>query len=330
MKYPHTIPLWRTNEELLPADIPSRVVLSSVSTRWNDVLLEQHRLPSSELADLTYKRHVVVINLGHSSTWEFKKEGRFRRFFKARGAISFFPSHQPFSGRLKVERGVFANVLFLALDPVFVRRVAEGLELDSDRIELIEKRRSTDPTLHHIAMALRAGVQSGGALQRMYWEALSTALAVHLLREYGAAVPGPKKQHGGLPREKLVRAVEYIQDHLDTDLTVSRIAQAVYISPYHFTKLFKQSTGQSPHQYVVEARVRKAKELLTKGKFTISEAAYHVGFVDQSHLTRHFKRVFGLPPKRLLSRSRLLERWCWDEEHPPYCAHLKHGSASCH
>jgi AraC family transcriptional regulator len=300
MKYPHTIPLWRTNEELLPGDIPSRVVLSSVSTRWNDVLLEQYRLPSSELADLSYKRHVVVINLGRSSTWEFKKEGRFRRFFKARGAISFFPSHQPFSGRLKVERGVFANVLFLALDPVFVRRVAEGLELDSDQIELIEKRRSTDPTLHHIAMALRAGVQSG-AVDRMYREALSTALAVHLLREYGAAVPGPKKQHGGLPREKLVRAVEYIQDQLHTDLTVSRIAQAVYVSPYHFTKLFKQSTGQSPHQYVVEARVRKAKELLTKGKFTISEVAYHVGFVDQSHLTRHFKRVFGLPPKRLLA-----------------------------
>jgi len=253
MNYPHTIPLWRTNEELLPDDITSRVVLSSVSTRWNDVLLEQHRLPSSELADLTYKRHVVAINIGHSSTWEFKKEGQFRRFFKARGAISFFPSHQPFSGRLKVERGVFANVRFLALDPVFVRRVAEGLELDSDRIELIEKRRSTDPTLHHIAMALRAGVQSG-AVDRMYGEALSTALAVHLLREYGAAVLGPKRGYGGLPRAKLVRAVEYIQDLLDTDLTVSRIAQAVYMTPYHFTRLFKESTGQSPHQYVVEAR----------------------------------------------------------------------------
>ncbi len=297
MKYTHSIPLRRTNEELLPANALSRVVLSSVSTRWNDVLLEQHRLPSSELADLSYKRHVVVINLGHSSTWEFKKEGRFRRFFKARGAISFFPSHQPFSGRLKVERDALANVLFLALDPVFVRRVAEGLEFDADRIELIEQRRSTDPTVHHIAMALRAGVQTGAAFDRIYGEALSTALAVHLLREYGAAVPGPKKQYGGLPREKLVRAVEYIQDQLDTDLTVSGIAQAVYMSPYHFTRLFKESTGQTPHQYVVDARVKKAKELLITGKFTISEVAYHVGFVDQSHLTRHFKRVFGLPPK---------------------------------
>jgi hypothetical protein len=151
MKYPHSVPLWRTNEELFPGHTPSRVVLSSVSTRWNDVLLEQHRLPSSELADLTYKRHVVAINIGHSFTWEFKKEGRFQRFFKAGGAISFLPSHQPFSGRVKVERGVFADILLLALDPVFVSRVAEGLEFDADRIELIEQRGGTDPTLRHIA-----------------------------------------------------------------------------------------------------------------------------------------------------------------------------------
>src|SRR6202521_2808361 len=108
MEYPHG-----ANEELLPGNALSRVVLSSLDTRWNDILVEQRNVPSSELANLTYKRHVVVINIGHSTTWEFKKEGRFRRFFKERGAISFFPSQQPFSGRLKVERGVFANVLGL-------------------------------------------------------------------------------------------------------------------------------------------------------------------------------------------------------------------------
>jgi AraC family transcriptional regulator len=302
MKYPHSIPLWRTNGELSPCGVPSRVVLSSVGTEWNDVVVEQHHSPSLEAADVMYKQHVIILNIGHSTTWEFKKEGRFRRFLKARGAISFYPSHQPFSGRLKIERGVFANFLWLALDPAFVSRVAEGLELDSGRIELVERRRSTDPTLRHIAMALRAGVRSGDALDRMYGEALSTALAVHLLRKYGAVVLGPKR--GGLPREKLMRALEYIQDQLDRELTVSGIAQTVCLSPYHFTRLFKESTGQSPYQYVVEARVRKAKELLTTGKFTISEVAYHVGFVDQSHLTRHFKRVFGLPPKTLLGRRR--------------------------
>jgi AraC family transcriptional regulator len=304
MKYPHSIPFWHTNGELLAGNASSRVVLSSVGTKWNDVVVEQHHFPSSELADVMFKRHVIAINIGHSLTNEFKIEGRFQRVFKARGTNSFFPSHRPFFVRLKAERGVFANILFLALDPVFVSRVAEGLELDADRIELIEKRGGSDPTLQYIAMALRAGVQTGDALDRMYGEGLSTALAAHLLREYGAAPIRPKRQHGGLPRAKLVRAIEYIRDQLDTDLTVSGIARAAGMGPDHFAKLFKESTGQSPYRYVVEARVRKAKELLSTGKFTISEAAHLVGFVDQSHLTRHFRRVFGLPPKRLLSRRR--------------------------
>jgi AraC family transcriptional regulator len=244
---------------------------------------------------------VITINIGDPITWETKREGQFRRIYKPRGAITFWPSHQPFSGRLKVERDRFANVLFLALDPAFVSRVAERLEFDTDRIELVRQGRTADPTLYHIGMALRAGIQSG-AVDRMYGEALSTALAVHLLRGYSAAVCGPKRQYG-LAREKLLHAVTYIQDQLNADLAVSGIAQAVGLSPDHFTRLFKKSTGQSPHQYVVEARVRKAKELLTTGKFTISEVAYHVGFVDQSHLTRHFKRIFGLPPKRLLNRK---------------------------
>jgi AraC family transcriptional regulator len=144
----------------------------------------------------------------------------------------------------------------------------------------------------------KIAIQTG---DRMYPEALSTAPAVRLLREYDAARPELKRRYGGLPRKKLVCAVEYIQDQLGTDLTVSGIAQAICMSPYHFMRLFKKSTGQSPHQYVIEARVRKAKELLATGKLTIREAALYVGFVDQSHLTRHFKRVFGMPPRTFLS-----------------------------
>jgi AraC family transcriptional regulator len=304
MKYPHSIPLCRKNGELLPDNALSRVVLSSVGAKWNDIVVEQHQFPNGELVDVMYKRHVIVVIVGSPFTVEFEKDGRFQRVQRARGAVSFFPSHRPFSGRLKAERGVFANLLFLALSPVFISRVAEEMELEADRIELTGRRGITDPSLRHIALALRAGVQSGDALDRMYGETLSTALAVHLLREYGTAVLEPKRPYGGLPRKKLARAVEYIQDQLHADLTVSGIAQVADMSADHFTKLFKESTGQSPYQYVVEARVRKAKELLTTGKFTISEAAHRVGFVDQSHLTRHFKRVFGLPPKALLSRRR--------------------------
>src|ERR1700732_3639953 len=99
MKYPHSIPLWRKNGELLPGNAPSREVLSSVGTKWNDVVVEQHHFPSSELADVMHKQHVIAINVGNPFTCEYKKEGQFRRSFAPRGAISFRPSQQPFSGR---------------------------------------------------------------------------------------------------------------------------------------------------------------------------------------------------------------------------------------
>src|SRR5258708_22208386 len=120
MKYPHSIPLWHTNGELFAGGTPSPVVLSSVGTKWNDIVLEQRHFPSSELADVMFKPHVIVINISHSITGEYKKEGRFQRFFKARSAISLFPSHQPFFQRLKREKGAVSDIFLLALKPVFL------------------------------------------------------------------------------------------------------------------------------------------------------------------------------------------------------------------
>jgi transcriptional regulator GlxA family with amidase domain len=78
-----------------------------------------------------------------------------------------------------------------------------------------------------------------------YAEALSTALAVSLLREYSAAAAKPKRRPGELPHAKLVRAVQYIQDQLDTNLTISGIAQTVGMSPCYFTRLFKSILNDS-------------------------------------------------------------------------------------
>ena len=73
----HSIPLWHANGQLLPGNAPSRVVLSSVGTKWNDVVVEQHHFPSSELSGVAYKRHVITINIGGSITWELRKRGGF-------------------------------------------------------------------------------------------------------------------------------------------------------------------------------------------------------------------------------------------------------------
>ncbi|NJS10840.1 MAG: helix-turn-helix transcriptional regulator, partial [Microcoleus sp. CSU_2_2] len=69
------------------------------------------------------------------------------------------------------------------------------------------------------------------------------------------------------------------------------------ISSYHFCRLFKQSTGFSPHQYVIQQRVERAKQLLRQGQMSIGEIAIACGFSHQSHFNRHFKRLTGVTPK---------------------------------
>ncbi|WP_370589516.1 helix-turn-helix domain-containing protein [Tychonema sp. LEGE 07203] len=83
-------------------------------------------------------------------------------------------------------------------------------------------------------------------------------------------------------------------------MSLEAIANHIDISSYHFCRLFKQSTGFSPHQYVIQQRVERAKQLLLQGKMSLAEIAIACGFSHQSHLNRHFKRITGVTPKTLL------------------------------
>ena len=135
MKQPSNIPLLqRTNGKVLPGDVFSSVVLSSARTNWRQFVVEEHHHRSRELADLMYIQHVVAVNVGRPINCEFKKDGRFQRIYWAKNAITLFPSQQPFFRRSIDENGS-ADVLYVALDPVFVSQIAETLEIYPNRVE---------------------------------------------------------------------------------------------------------------------------------------------------------------------------------------------------
>jgi len=98
----------------------------------------------------------------------------------------------------------------------------------------------------------------------------------------------------------LRQVLDYIQENLSRPLTQAEIAAVVHISPYHFARLFRRATGQSPHQYIIAQRVEKAAQLLLTQQFTMTEIALQVGFVDQSHFYRHFKRHWAVTPKQFV------------------------------
>jgi len=107
----------------------------------------------------------------------------------------------------------------------------------------------------------------------------------------------PVEVVGGLPPRRLQRVFSHIRENVARDLSVAELAQVVGMSQYYFSKLFKMSTGTTPHQYVMRQRVERAQECLRESRTPLAEVATQVGFETQSHFTSVFRRLVGATPK---------------------------------
>jgi transcriptional regulator GlxA family with amidase domain len=101
---------------------------------------------------------------------------------------------------------------------------------------------------------------------------------------------------GGLRPRTLRRVHEYVEAHLDKTISIRALAAVAELSMYHFARAFKQSSGMTPHEYLVQCRVRRVRDLLVATDLTLSEIALASGFADQSHCARRFREHFGVTP----------------------------------
>ena len=213
------------------------------------------------------------------------------------GHIEIFPASQPFKQHI----GGLSEDLNVLLDAAFVRRVAVEAELgaDPDVMEVVPAFAARDPEMEHLLRAFDAELAARGAGGQLYAEALAQELAVHLLRRHsslGRTAATIERVPGRLPDVALRRVTDYIEDNLTADLSLAELAGVAGYSPYHFARLFRQSTGRSPHAYVVERRVERAVALLTSTALPVEAVAHAVGFANRGHLERHVKRLTGHSP----------------------------------
>ena len=100
----------------------------------------------------------------------------------------------------------------------------------------------------------------------------------------------------------LRRTIDHMQSNLGMDLRLSELAENVQMSPWHFCRMFKQSTGVPPHQYLMRERIEAAKRMLVKSRSNLDAIAATLGFADQSHLIAVFRRLTGLTPRQFINR----------------------------
>lgn len=112
------------------------------------------------------------------------------------------------------------------------------------------------------------------------------------------ASPNLETSPTGLPPHKLQKVLDYIRSNLSQELSLEQLANQIGLTPFYFARLFKQSTGNSVHQYVIHQRVERAKQLLKQSELAIADVAIECGFANPSHLALHFKRIVGVSPKQ--------------------------------
>jgi len=197
-----------------------------------------------------------------------------------------------------------ADFLHLYLKPDILTRVAQEMEADPANVQLIESLSVTDPVLWRIGETLRAELRGDPVGGRLIAEAAASQLAVHLLRRHatGNGVVSSVKRalnadkRAALTPRHLRLATEFIRANLHRDISLADIAGVTGISVFHFARLFKNATGQSPYQYLTAQRIALAKELLQQRRLSIGHIAYRVGYDSHSRFTAQFRRLTGVTP----------------------------------
>jgi AraC family transcriptional regulator len=167
----------------------------------------------------------------------------------------------------------------------------------AEHVTIVPALHAHDPLLHHMALVLQAAIEGEGEAGQLYVEVLAEALVVHFLRRYTASQSALGQASGGLLPGKLRRVTTYIQEHLEQALSLATLAAVAQTSPAHFSRLFKQATGRTPHQYVITCRMAYAKQLLAETDIPLSEVGPEVGCADQSHFTALFRKHVSMAPQ---------------------------------
>jgi AraC family transcriptional regulator len=225
-----------------------------------------------------------------SATWRGSQGSRSEAVCAGTLAICEFNQARTFEMR---DSAQFAVVLLRneALEQV----AHDGRDI---RTELQARDVLQDLSLHRLIEVLlrekRDGFQSGP----FFLDGVSTALASYLVHHYSISSPARRNSAGGMTPSALRRGIDFIEMHLDGNLRLDEIAAEAGVSTSHFIRSFRQSTGKTPYQFLLDRRVERAQSLMRNHRVSLTDVALASGFADQHHLARVFRRITGVTPSK--------------------------------
>ncbi len=174
---------------------------------------------------------------------------------------------------------------------------AGALHPEIDLTEIAPRLAAADTALIATAHKFEAALSAPGPLSQLYGETLGCTLAIELLRWQRGNKDFVRPARGGLSAHQLRRITAFIEAHLGDEIALVQLAHLVGLSPWHFCRSFKVSTGLPPHRFLVQARVERAKSLLADRTTSVTEVALKLGFGGSSQFSRVFRATVGVSPR---------------------------------
>ena len=288
-----------------PVNREVRRIYPAVSPIWtldgNDIhaeLLTLDKLDTTEMEFSLTSHLIVLLPDGMSGGCEWSDGRRVEKLSSvAPNTIIFNPAHEYLCIRKRKSQNQ-CRMLLLTIRPTILSRLDDG-ELDVTDVQFSQQIGVEDQGARQALVAIQQEIESPGVNSKLYVDALLMLLLNRLVRcASNFAVPRePKYAKGGLPNWRLKGALQLLEGDLSKTPSISELAETIHLHPTSFCRAFKQSTGVSPHRYLLIHRINCAKEMMNDQNRTLTQIALDCGFSGSSQFSVVFKRIAGTSPR---------------------------------
>jgi AraC family transcriptional regulator len=272
-------------------DISPREIANRRAKCWDGMAAEIVQTTRRARIDIRFRAPIhllVVVEQGVRLAGETSVEGLPQSTLKdLRRKLTFVPAGHHYHDWQ--EPSVLPRATYFYFDPATLPVELEAAYADALRAPRLF---FEDTALWETALKLRRLMESPGANNRLCFEALGVILMHELVRPTLSKAPA----RGGLAAWQQRILLDYIEENLAEQIPLATLAQLVQLSPYHLCRAFKQSFGMPPHRYHTSRRIERAKALLAKPDYSVTDIGMTVGFCETSSFTAAFRKATGLTP----------------------------------
>jgi AraC family transcriptional regulator len=280
--------------------VPGSCVISSDHLGWQHLRVCRYNLPSRFQLHLPpLNAYFIVAHLANPADISVQLKGRWTRSQSVPGNVMLVSPHQ----ETHWEWTGAIDELHFYLDPRILELAAE--ELDDRPVRFVDGIGMTDAVIVDYARKIQRELTSPSVCTRLYGDTMAQSLTLALLRSHSTLVCPERINKFCMSPRNLRCAIEFIEAHLSEDISIGAIAAAIGMSKFHFARSFKLATSCSPHNYVIQRRIDRAKSLLRSGDMTIVDVALAVGFASRSQFSVTFRNACGLTPNRYRFEARI-------------------------